>query len=349
MNAAGGEQNRDTGAVPSSLRVTLLTDAGDDTALPISTSTVKTDAVGAFEVAVPLRALPAGSYRLRVEAGRASVGELWLDVGTITKPAYRLTIAPDRRAVTSGERVSVALHGSFFEGTPVAGTRIELVPDEGRGTKVTTDAEGDATGSVRLDMPYEDEQWTVVAIQATPTLPEEAEIVASSTVAVFRGNHLVDVAGTVAAGRIRVTGRVTDVAFDRFEAASDNALWSVDPHGAPVPGADVQLHIEEHWAVRKQVGSAYDFVLKRVVPGVRVGGSVATSRRPRVTTGTDGTFATTTWSGPTAATGSSPATGHRHQARCRGLGGRRHHRRRGRRAPAGRSWCRRGRAHLQPG
>ena len=93
VNAWGVIRNRDTGAVPSSLRVSLLSDAGDDTALPISTTAVTPDAVGAFAVAVPLEALPAGNYRLRLEAGHVNVGELWFGVGTITKPAYQLTIS----------------------------------------------------------------------------------------------------------------------------------------------------------------------------------------------------------------------------------------------------------------
>ena len=67
VNAWGVVRNRDTGAVPASLRVSLLVgEDGDESPLPISTSTATPDAIGAFAVAIPLRALPAGSYRLEV-------------------------------------------------------------------------------------------------------------------------------------------------------------------------------------------------------------------------------------------------------------------------------------------
>lgn len=289
VNAWGVVRNRDTGAVPPSVRVSLLTDTGDDASLPISTTTVTPDAIGAFAVAVPLQALPAGSYRLHVEAGRTDVGELWFGVGTITKPAYRLTIEPDRRAMTSGGIVSVAVHGSFFEGTPVAGTHIELAPDEGRGAGVATDAEGDATGRVRLDLTDEN-QWSVLSIMATPTLPEEADISASTTVAVFRGRSIVDVAGTVTGGRLRVNGKVSAVAFNRLNQATDDALWSIDPRGAPRPDARVQLRIEEHWSVRRHVGNQYDFVLKRVRPVYESDDRSRQVASTVVTTAADGTF-----------------------------------------------------------
>jgi hypothetical protein len=290
VNAWGVVRDRATGRVPASLHVTLVaTMAGSTGAPPISAQDVTPDARGAFSVAVPLHDLPAGAYRLRVQAGTAQVGELWFDVGTITKPAYRLAVTTDRPAITSGDPLAVSVHGSFFEGTPVAGTTLTLTSDNQPDAQVTTNADGDGTASQPFVIAT-DEEWTVQSIQATPTAPEEAAISGSTDVAVFRGSILVDATGSVAARRLTVTGRVTGVDLSRFDGVAVPDLSSVDPHGAPRAGARVTVKVIAHWSSTRRIGSKYDFVLKRVVPIYEGKDRQATVATRTVVTGRDGTF-----------------------------------------------------------
>jgi hypothetical protein len=288
VNAWGVVRDRETGAVPATLTVALVAATGDDE-IPISSTTATPDANGAFAVAIPLQAVPIGSYLLRVTAGRASVGELWFQVGTITKPAFVLTANTDRRAITSGEALAVTVHGSFFEGTPVAGLEVDVAPEEGAYARLTTDADGDAAGQVQLDVTGED-QWAVQSVQVTPTRPEEAEIGASTSIAVFRGDSLVSAAGVVQGGELTVSGSVCAVDLGRFDDALGDQLWSIDPCGAARPGADVELRIKEHWTVRRRVGSEYDFVTKRVEPRYDTEDRSRTIDERTVVAGSDGRF-----------------------------------------------------------
>ncbi|MCJ7710050.1 MAG: hypothetical protein MUQ32_04385, partial [Chloroflexi bacterium] len=297
VDAWGVVRNRDTGKVPSSVTVTLRTDEGSREAnAAISTTSASPDANGAFSVRVALKDLPVGSYRLMLSAGKAQLGELWLQVATIAKPAFQMEMTTDRHAVVSGDKVAASVQARFFEGTPVAGMELTLFSSgDGEGgsgnAKVRTDAMGDASGSVTVRVDAEDgEQWSVTAVQAIPALPEEAEIATMSEVAVFRATAVVDTAAAVAGTRINVTGKVSDVAFDRYETAAPNALWEVDPRGGGRANAEVQIRIVQRTVVRRQTGTTYDFILKQVSPVYGYTEREETVARRTVHTGADGTF-----------------------------------------------------------
>ncbi|HEY5435157.1 MAG TPA: Ig-like domain-containing protein [Candidatus Limnocylindrales bacterium] len=292
INAWGVVRNRDTGKVPSSVTVTLRPGEGSteiDTA--ISTTSVSPDANGAFSVRVALKDLPVGAYRLMLSTGKTQLGELWVQVATIVKPAYRIEMSTDRHAVLNGASVTASVDATFFEGTPVAGTELSLSPGSAGGeTKVSTDADGHASGPVAVRLDSDGDQWGVTTVGASPTLPEEAEISTSSDVAVFRATALVDTTAAVAGTQVTITGKVSDVAFERFETVSPARLWEVDPRGAGRPNAAVQVQVVQHTPVRHQTGTRYDFITKQVVPLYEYTDQADTVSSQTVRTGADGTF-----------------------------------------------------------
>ena len=292
INAWGVVRNRDTGGVPSSLTVTLRPDQGwNETDTAISTSRASPDANGAFSVRLALEDLPVGDYRLVLSTGKTQLGELWVQVATIVKPGFRVEMTTDRHAVLSGARVIASIDAAFFEGTPVAGTELSLSSDSVEGeTKVSTDADGHASGPVAVRLDSSEDQWGVTAVQAVPTLPEEAQISVTSDVAVFRATAVVDTSAAVAGTRLTITGKVSSVVFERFETVSPAALWDVDPRGAGRPDAAVQVQITQHTPVRRQTGTRYDFITKQVEPIYDYTDKEEVVSRQTVRTGVDGTF-----------------------------------------------------------
>ncbi|MDP2349679.1 MAG: Ig-like domain-containing protein, partial [Chloroflexota bacterium] len=293
INAWGVVRNRDTGEVPASVTVTLRPNEGSNEAdTAISTIRVNLDSNGAFAVRVSFKDLPVGYYRLTLAVGKEQLGELWLEVATIVKPAYRLEMTTDRHALLSGDRVTASVAASFFEGTPVVGTELSLFSDSETGdTKAATDADGHASGpvTVRLDADT-GEQWSVTSVQAIPTLPEEAEIATTSYVAVFRATAIVDTSAALAGTRVSITGKVSDVVFERFETVPPSRLWDVDPRGAGRPDAAVLVNVVQHTPVRRQTGSQYDFNTKQVEPVYEYDTRVDIVSTRTVRTGADGTF-----------------------------------------------------------
>jgi alpha-2-macroglobulin len=291
INAWGIVRDRATGAVPAALTVDLLAVGfGDTLQVPIATTHATPDKHGAYAVAIPFRDLPAGEYRLVVKAGGGSVGELWLSVGVLSKPAYRLDVSVAHRAAHAGDRVSTSVHAGFFEGTPVAGTELDLAVEEGGSTTASTNADGDASANVLAPQPTSGEQWGVVGIEVTPTLPEEADISASTQLVVFRGSAIVDVSGVANGKHLTITGKVSDAVLARYDDPAVKSLWEVDPRGAARAGATVVVRVTEHYATRHQTGTTYDWITKQVVPTYDYTSHQRTVATRRVITAADGSY-----------------------------------------------------------
>jgi hypothetical protein len=301
INAWGMLRGRDGGRVPTSVTLELRGDAWagewseQPTASPvIVNTTVRPDAVGAFVASLPIRDLPDASYSLRLVAEGETIAEQWLEVGPIAKPAWRLELTADRRAVISGARVKAMVRADFYDGTPVAVADIELdsyvyddVFDGGDETRLQTDAFGRAQHAIVL-VGGSSCQPCTADISANPVVPEEADFYSSTSVDVFAAAAIVDAAGTLAGTRLRVTGMVRDVMLSRYEQAAPGE--EVDPRGAARAGARVSVHVVEHWTVERQVGTRYDAVEKKVVPKYKTDYRQRVVADRGVTTKNDGTF-----------------------------------------------------------
>ena len=86
----------------------------------------------------------------------------------------------------------------------------------------------------------------------------------------FRSTAIVDTAATVTGKRLVVTGRVSSVVFERFETATPDQLWNVDPRGAGRANATVRVQVTERIPVRTQTGTTYDFIPSGSRPSTRV-------------------------------------------------------------------------------
>ena len=217
----------------------------------------------------------------------------------IVKPAWRMEVTTDKRAVLTGTSVNATIQASFFDGTPVAGVDLQIGSDqegseEETGLAARTGVDGVATTPVTVALPaeeYDDSQWSWRDVAAHPTLPEEASIDAGTSVATFRSTALLDADSVLDGTHLTVTGKVSDVDFARM-ALADPFDWSVDPAGAPRAGATVKLTFTELVPTRERTGTTYDFILKRTVPVYDYDQREVDLGTRTVTTGADGTFRT---------------------------------------------------------
>lgn len=293
MHAVGIVRNRATNAVPGS--VTLVVYSSDnDTGVPIATQTATPDATGMYAATFALNALPSGNYALRATVNGDQVGEDWFTVGTIRKPAYALTVTVAKHAVISGTRLDTTVDAAFFEGTPVAGATFSIgASNQGDDTAtmndVTTDTSGRATGTVVPKIT--DSQMDTVEVGASATSPEEADIAGSTRVQVFAGSAYITIDGSpnAAGSAVAVHGAVNEVAFERYEAPGADP-WTVDPKGAPIPGATVAIKVIAHTLRATRIGTAYDFITKRTEPLYRYTEGTAIVKAHTVRTTADGSF-----------------------------------------------------------
>lgn len=296
VNVLGVVRDRTSGSVPQSVKISLYASTDNGVASPsVQTATATPDRRGMYTVRLAISNLPVGSYRIRATTGSSQVAETWFEVASIRKPAYAVTVTTARHAVITGDAVATTVQAAFFEGTPVTGAAFRLQagqPDEttgATGTAVTTGATGTATGQVTVTLEDATEQFGVVGVSGSPTLPEEADLSSGTQVAVFRGSAWISLDGTATSKKVVVTGGVNSVAFGRYEQAGVDP-WNVDPRGTARPGAVVSVTTVANVAYLVKTGTAYDFVTKRVAPVYEQRTREVALPAHTVRTGADGTF-----------------------------------------------------------
>ena len=299
INAWGIVRDRDDGRCPTR-RVTLTLRATSWTTGSAPIAAIATAHAGRERRVHSPRSrstdLPLGDYRLHLAVGDASLGETWMRIRTIVKPAYRLAVTTDRHAVILGESLTEPSSASFFEGTPVAGTELHpWAAATGGAADGPHRRPGRATGVVRVRPVDEDEDEASSGRSATSApdrrSPRRRRSAVSTPVAVFRASGGRGRRRARSTGRgSRVTGTVSDVAFDRFEARRAD-LWQVDPRGDAARGRDRAGHGRrgDHDPCAGP-GTRYDFITKQVVPTYDYGTTAGDHPRGPSPTGADGTF-----------------------------------------------------------
>jgi hypothetical protein len=296
IQAWGFLRGRDDGQVPSSVTLRLVlgnADADPDIA-SVAETQVHPGPEGSFSASLPIDGLPINGYVLQAVVDGHVVVSRWLDVTVIRKPAYQLELVPDRRAAITGDRVTWTVTATFFDGTPVPGLELALTDNQGGGEhRVTTDAEGRAT-EARAAPREADGPWSSWWMEVRPTGPESGEIYASGTVVVFPTADLLTPKAVLGDGRLRVTGSLLAIDFANLERQLGANLWEWEATGRPVAGVTIDMAVTELVPVRRQVGSAYDFVEKVVRPVYEHDTQRRALPGSSVETAADGTFAIST-------------------------------------------------------
>lgn len=294
INLWGVIRDRDTGRAPATVVARLFAEGGgvDESTRPsVGQVDLRPDPAGAFSGTLRLGSVPEGSYTLALSIGARVVRTVSVVVGPIAKPAYRLEVTTGRRVYVAGDRIRISAAATFYEGTPVPGVPLQL--DGLSEATITTGPDGTATlrTTATAEDGFEDPDWNYV--RAAPARAEEGEIAGDSReVIIFPSLWTISAEGVIRSGRVVATGGVHTVAVDRLEAeiASGSSFWELDPRGAAVRGAVVTVAFTELIPVRRQVGTKYDFIEKKVVPLYDTDITERAAGTVRVRTAADGSW-----------------------------------------------------------
>ncbi len=296
INVWGMFRDRDGGSVPAEVELRLSTDWDSYDPLArrppsIASATVRPSANGVYSGSLSFEELPLGSYIVEVLHGDEPIGETWVDVAHIIKPAYRLDVSTNRRAFLAGENVRVSVAAAFFDGTSVPGTRI-TVGSNGQWRAATTNATGRAVARLKARPSQGGQQIAYQRIDARPQRSEEGQIDAGAAIVVLPSSRFLDARVTREGGEVRASGTVHEVDLERLEQQIAKDIHrELDPRGATVPGATVSARLVETEWVRRQTGTTYDFITKKIVPVYRYDPTRRRIPLPAAVTGPDGRFA----------------------------------------------------------
>ena len=235
-----------------------------------------------------------GAYRLELRVDGVELTSRYLEVGRIIKPAYRVDLTTGRRVYVAGDRIRVTATARFFEGTPVPGVPIRL--DGDLTGSMTTDASGTATVRKTVRWGIEDEPRDgprLADISAWPARAEEGDgQLGSRGYLVFPSHWMVSGEATLVGRQLRLSGSANEVDRDRLEReiTDGRSMWDIDPAGKGLAGKTVRARIVESIPIRRQVGTSYDFLEKRVVPIYEYDQRTQIVTTMRLKTGVSGRF-----------------------------------------------------------
>ena len=273
--AWGFLRGRIDGRVPASVELRLVLPANDGQADPpvVVRATARPAASGAYAAELPLAGVAVGSYILQSVVDGQVASAAWLDVGIIRKPAYDLTMTTDRHVVIEGDRVTATVAAAFFDGQPVPGTPLAIRADTDSDTvldTVSTDAAGQAATGWTASTGWTSEDPQSVELSAAPSRPEEGDIRAAATVAVFPSSVTLMATGSITGRTLVVKGSDHEVDLARLELEMGKDpqpdIWGLNPNGRSVVGATVTAEITELVPVRRLIGYDYDPITKLVAP-----------------------------------------------------------------------------------
>lgn len=219
-----------------------------------------------FNGKIKLPLLKPDYYYLKLKAGDTILLTRGFSVETYQKPAYRLTLAQDKKAVFSGEKVKFTAQGLFFEGTPVPDLKLTYNVNEknqAEGT-VITDEQGKAEimydGNPGFGQ-YSDYQTVYMDVRGT--LPETGEISASEKIYVFRSGVSVTAEAKRTDNTFTLKAKLSQMDLSKINKGE--YLAPENYRGAPVPNGTIKGEIYRDVWTKVENGETYDFINKKVV------------------------------------------------------------------------------------
>lgn len=239
---------------------------GNDEPVPLVSQTVETGDYSSFRASLPLQELKPGYYTLEARIGSTLISSQSFEIRTFTKPAYQITVTPDKIAGFAGESVTYSVHTEFFDGTPAPNVSLkyaEYGSSGEEGTAITTDAMGNAsiTKELILSSDYEKNYGVGRSITLFPSQSAEGDIIGSASVFIYPSA----VAFWPESTRENDTVTVSTTLHAVDPRQPSSSWWSTAFEGDPVPNATINGVVYEIINTKTKTGEEYDFVEKKVV------------------------------------------------------------------------------------
>lgn len=215
------------------------------------------------EIALPN--LAEGSYQLRIKLGDMVLQNRYFQVENYVKPAYKITIEADKKAVFWHEPINFTVNTQFFEGTPVSNLAFHyaVYGQNGRDGNGRTDTAGQARFTYQ---PSQSGGWGTVAYceaSASATLPESGEISGQESFRVFLKDASLVATAKKSGDQGTLSGEVRAITLERLN--NGTAKDDYDYLAQPLANHQVTAQIYRNQWIRHESGQHYDYINKVVI------------------------------------------------------------------------------------
>ncbi|HHT62229.1 MAG TPA: alpha-2-macroglobulin [Clostridia bacterium] len=216
-----------------------------------------------FTGEIKLPNLVPGYYYLAVKQGDLVIIQHGFEVQTYTKPAYRIDVKPEKKAVYAGDTMQFSIAATCFEETPVPQVSLRYTLDDSG--ELVTDEKGQAVLSYTPR--YRADEFGAIVyrhLYLNANLPESGEISSGAYVIVLNNDIEIKADGKITGTSGQVNIKVDKLAVDKVNEGKADP-WEEDAfvigHKAGHP-VTVSLFRQE-WD-KIEDGEYYDYINKVV-------------------------------------------------------------------------------------
>ena len=227
------------------------------------------DAEGFFFGDLAIESIRKNSYFLSIEDENGDAYRtLSLHIGDYVKPAYILTVEPEKPYYAIDEPFTFLVEAQYFDGTPVKGA--ELLIDsyylDVDKQQITLDQEGKATIQARYLSNSRTFGWEGTSAELTVRSADEQDVQVSATCSVDILTSQYAIEGKVQGRDLQI--RIGKIDPQKLFAPLPEGTTRFDYCTTPAQ-ADVALTLTRIWTQKEEVGTYYDSINKVTVHNYR--------------------------------------------------------------------------------
>jgi hypothetical protein len=214
--------------------------------------------------------LKPGTYELTFKKGDEVLSRQTVSVSAYIKPAYKLTLTPDKVSVFAGDTVTFKAKAELFDGTPASNTELSYSAyanyQENYFGKIKLNPQGEGSFTITPTYNSKTTYWpSYLTVDLKPTNSEEGQIETSSTVFVF--GPKIDNTITQNQKNFVASFTLKSRAVAIKNESQVTPYWNYDDYlGDPIPGLTTNVDISEVIYIKNQTGTNYDSINKLTYP-----------------------------------------------------------------------------------
>lgn len=217
---------------------------------------------------LPFTNLKPGVYSLTFSKGSEVIATQSVTVSSYIKPAYKITVTPNKSAIFAGNSVTFKVKAEFFDGTPVADTSFSYSSYLGENYQgnITLNSQGESSFTITPEYRSDQMYWpSYLSVNVRPVKAEEGQIETTSNVFVFGPNINNSISQKQTAANVTFAVKTRAIVFN--SSSRGLPYWNSDDYlGGPVAGSATKVDVSEVIYIKNQTGTGYDPINKLTYP-----------------------------------------------------------------------------------
>jgi diguanylate cyclase (GGDEF)-like protein len=243
--------------------VSLNVDTSSPTAGILQEKEILLNGSGVFNTSIDFANLSSGSYEIKILTGDTEITSKSFQIKEYSKPAYTISLNPDKKAFFAWDTVNYGINANFYEGSPVPGLKLSYnyaSGDNNKNGSLVCDTNGKT--SVSLSTNISSKAWhpLTTSMLVNNAQAEDQEISVYNHLWLFTKDTMIE--GKGICNGDKETFEVSTNLIDLNKIKDVNTYPENDTfRGAPV-NTKVHTNIYEIQWGKKEVGEYYDFINK---------------------------------------------------------------------------------------